>query len=254
MTQIMVGKSSPDIINSKVMAPPKIYDAKVTRIVPLTDSTKHFELTFPEPIDFKPGQFVMIRVTPDGKPEVKRPYSICSVPRGTNTVEIVLNRVPGGFMSNFLCDLNEGAVIKAQLPFGQFTLREPSQGELFVATGTGIAPFRSQIGWLLDVKKHTGPVGLAFGCRYENEKLFDEEFRTLAARYSNFTYIPTVSRPTDAWTGEKGYVQDKVRKYFSKTENTDVYFCGLPAMIDDTKKVLLELGYDPKRIHEEKYV
>ena len=236
------------------MAAPKIYDITLTKVIELSPTTKHFELTFPEPIDFKPGQFVMVKVVPgEGQKEIRRPYSICSVPRGKNTIEIVLNRVPGGFMSNYLCDQKEGAALKVQIPFGQFTLKEPIQDTLFVATGTGVAPFRCQIRWLLEDKKHTRPVNLLFGVRYENERLYHEEFEALARRYPHFKYVLTISRAAPEWTGLRGHVQTHLKEKFPKTTETDVYFCGVPAMIDETKKILLEMGFDPKRIHEEKY-
>lgn len=237
------------------MAAPKIYDASFTKIVEVSPTTKHFEITLPEPVDYKPGQFVMVKVIPgEGQKEIRRPYSICSVPDGSNKVEIVLNRVPGGFMSNYLNDLPEGSPVKVQLPFGQFTLKEPLEDFLFVATGTGIAPFRSQIKWLLEVQKHTRPIGLAFGFRYKDEYLYKEEFEELAKKYSNFRFYPICSRCGECeWGGERGHVQAIIKKYFATPIQGHVFFCGVPAMIDETKKILGELGYDPKKLHEEKY-
>ena len=52
-------------------------------------------------------------------------------------------------MSNYLCDLSEGAEISCQGPFGDFILRPPLRDTIFIATGTGIAPFRSMLHWLL---------------------------------------------------------------------------------------------------------
>jgi ferredoxin-NADP reductase len=44
-------------------------------------------------------------------------------------------------MSNHLCSLREGAEITFQGPFGAFILHPPLRDTLFIATGTGIAPF-----------------------------------------------------------------------------------------------------------------
>ncbi len=70
-------------------------------------------------------------------------------------------------MSNFLCDMKEGDEIGCQGPFGDFILRPPMRDTIFIATGTGIAPFRSMLHWLLgDEARHQGKqLYLIFGNR-----------------------------------------------------------------------------------------
>jgi len=84
----------------------------------------------------------------DGE-EMTRAYSIASPPSENGHVAFCLNRVQDGFMSNYLCSLGEGATITFQGPFGDFILRPLLRDTVFIATGTGIAPFRSMLPWLL---------------------------------------------------------------------------------------------------------
>jgi ferredoxin-NADP reductase len=94
--------------------------------------------------------------TPDGE-EMTRAYSIASPPSENGHVAFCLNRVNEGFMSNHLCSLNPGDAITFQGPFGNFILHPPMRDTLFIATGTGIAPFRSMLHWLLaDPGPHEG--------------------------------------------------------------------------------------------------
>ena len=116
---------------------------------PLSDFTQHLEFEVDaEHFGFVPGQWVSLKqIAPDGE-EITRAYSIASPPDGKRFA-LCLNRVQDGFMSNYLCDLHLGAEISGQGPFGNFILRPPLRDTLFIATGTGIAPYRSMLHWLL---------------------------------------------------------------------------------------------------------
>ena len=190
---------------------------------------------------------------PDGE-EITRAYSIASPPDG-NRFALCLNRVQDGFMSNYLCDLPEGADIPAQGPFGNFILRPPMRDTVFIATGTGIAPFRSMLQWLLaDRKRHENRhLSLIFGVRTEVDLYYDSEFRKLAAEHQNFQYLPTLSRGSTEWKGLRGYVQEHVREIVGGRTDMHAYICGLDKMVSANRALLKELGWDRKSILYEKY-
>ncbi len=238
--------------------PAPFYPTTVEEIRELSFDTKHFKFRFQDPslLSFKAGQFVMVQATDQrtGKLE-RRPYSIASPPQWKGYIELCLNRVEGGFMSNYLCDLKGGETLMVDGPYGKFLIQEPiEKGILFTATGTGVAPFRSQIYDLLLSGRAAGKeIWLFFGVRYETAILYEEEWKRLAAEYSNFHYIQTISRP-QTWTGEKGYVQEKIKKYIQDPKGLDNYICGLPKMVDDVRATCLEIGFLKEKIHFEKYV
>ncbi len=133
------------------MAKFQTFDARVVRSVPLSEFTKHLELEVNgvSHFGFVPGQWLSVKATtPEGE-EMTRAYSIASPPGENGHFAFCLNRVEEGFMSNYLCGLEEGAQISFQGPFGSFILRPPLRDSVFIATGTGIAPFRSMLHWLL---------------------------------------------------------------------------------------------------------
>ena len=83
-----------------------------------------------------------------------------------------------------------------QGPFGDFILRPPLRDTVFIASGTGIAPFRSMLHWLLaESDRHQGrKFWLLFGARREQDIYYREEFEHLAAEHANFHFLPTLSR------------------------------------------------------------
>jgi len=226
----------------------KMYDMGV-------QETRHFKLVFEAvtPFDFEAGQFVnAMAPKPKEQKIIKRPYSIASPPYEKGYIDLVWKRVEGGFMTNYFWKLKEGDALQIQGPLGRFGLKKPLPGRIaFVATGTGIAPFRSMI--LQMFKDGTDrEVWLIFGNRYETDILYDEEWKGLAKKNSNFHYLPAVSRP-QTWTGEKEYVQKLLPKYLRSPENTHLYICGLTNMINDVQATALEMGFGKDQILFEKY-
>lgn len=90
-------------------------------------------------LEFRPGQYVRLSVP--GSP-AQREYSVYSAP-GEPFLELLIREMPGGLLSPRLRRCSPGEALELQGPFGEFLLPEgdPDAAFLFVATGTGIAPF-----------------------------------------------------------------------------------------------------------------
>ena len=230
--------------------------ARLARSTNLSDYTKHleFEVEGAGHFGFVPGQWLSLTHTkPDGE-EITRAYSIASPPDG-NRFAFCLNRVQDGFMSNYLCDLEPGAKISGQGPFGNFILRPPLRDTVFIATGTGIAPFRSMLHWLLaDESRHQNKkIWLLFGSRTEKDIYYHAEFLRLAAEHKNFDYLPTLSRGNADWQGVRGYVQEHVSSIVSGRADMHAYICGLDKMVSANRQLLKSMEWDRKSILYEKY-
>jgi CDP-4-dehydro-6-deoxyglucose reductase len=209
-----------------------------------------FDLPGEERFDFTPGQFVSFSGVMGGK-KVTRAYSIASRPGG-NRFELCLNRVREGLMSPWLFELGPGGEIAVKGPFGAFVPRQPARDSVLVATGTGVAPFRSylQAGDLLDQRRR---VTLLFGTRYEEGILYREEFEGLASQNERFTYLPTLTRPGNTWGGRTGRVQQHLDEALGRRGDIDIYICGLRAMVDEVRERLKNAGYDRKQILSERF-
>jgi ferredoxin-NADP reductase len=252
--------------------------------ISLSAQTYHFEFVIDEleSFSFIPGQFISAVAEDRSGKEQIRAYSLASAPNG-NRFELSLNRVEGGFFSNRLADLPDlpvGGLIQVYGPNGFFTLREPLTDGILVATGTGVAPMRSMLRWLFP---QDGPdrsegkqIWLVYGTRFESELYYRDEFEAIAARHSNFHYIPTLSREAEDWTGLRGYVQEHVARIIEERAanlaeplpvppvdpsippaqlhfEINAYICGLNDMISAVRERLKGYGWHRRQIIFERY-
>ena len=209
-----------------------------------------FEALGVERLEFVPGQFTSFTDMIEGK-EITRAYSFASAPSGTNRFELCLNRVEPGHLSPRLFDMKAGDRIEMRQPLGTFVLRQPPRDSIFIATGTGIAPFRSIL--QAHLKASSPAFTLLFGVRYKSHLLYREEFEEMAQRYPNFRFWPTLTRPDAGWKGLKGRVQAHLAEAIGERRDLDFYLCGLKEMVDNVRSVLKSQGFDRKQIFYERY-
>jgi ferredoxin-NADP reductase len=226
--------------------------ARLVESVEIAPEVRHFVFEA-EPVsrlDFVPGQFVSFSAEIGGK-EITRAYSLAGPPQGTNRFELCLNRVQDGHLSPRLFAMQPGDAIAMREPLGMFTLRNPGREAIMIATGTGIAPFRSILP--ADLKDDSPPRTLLLGVRHESHILYRAEFESLAERYPQFRFWPTLSRPEISWQGRSGHVQAHLAEAIGGRRDMDFYLCGLKQMVDDVRNYLKSMGFDRKQIFYEKY-
>ncbi len=250
------------------------FTARLRRSTSLSELTKHleFEMNGVARFGFVAGQWLSFKTNMPNGEEITRAYSIASPPSDDNRFALCLNRVQDGFMSNFLCDMREGDEIRCQGPFGDFILRPPMRDTIFVATGTGIAPFRSMLRWLFapssvsdqDVPGRPSSIHaqarhrehqlyLIFGNRTEKDIYYHDELLRLAQEHASFRYLPTLSRGGPDWQGLRGYVQEHLPAIAQGRTDMHAYVCGLDKMVKANRDLLKSLGWDRKSILYEKY-
>lgn len=214
-----------------------------------------FNIQFPDFV-FKPGQFVMVDLPIESK-VTNRSYSIASAPNSTNTFELIIVLNPDGKGTPHMWDNYKiGDIVPISAPLGKFVLPEYQSTELcFIATGTGIAPFRSMVHHLLNQGQATHPIKLIFGCRTQRDLLYRAEMEALMAQYPLFSYIPVLSRADESWLGYKGYVHQVYENLYTQQPLLPVsfYLCGWKNMITEARERLVKMGYDKSHIKFELY-
>jgi len=226
--------------------------AKLIEWVEIAPGVRHFVFEAPqlERLEFVPGQFVSLSDSVASR-DITRAYSIASAPGNSNRFELCLNRVDDGAFTPHLFDLSAGDVVNMQPPLGTFTLRQPLRDSLLVATGTGIAPFRSMLRAVLTTDS---PVfTLLFGVRYESHLLYRNEFEQMTRQFPQFRFWPTLTQPGPDWGGRRGRVQAHLGEGIGERRDIDIYLCGLQPMVDGVRQTLKGMGFDRKQIRYEKY-
>ncbi|MGA2878704.1 MAG: FAD-binding oxidoreductase [Bryobacteraceae bacterium] len=226
--------------------------ATVLEFRDIAPEVRHFVFEVPEiqQLHFKAGQFVSFNEMVNGK-KITRPYSIVSLPDG-NRFELCLNLVHDGVFTPHLFSMKPGDSIEMSAPLGFFVIRNPDKEAVFIATGTGIAPFRAMTPDYLS-HPHAQQLTLLFGVRHEQTIYYRDDFEAQARRHPNFRFWPTLSRAESSWTGRTGHVQAHLLEAIGERRDLDVYICGLKAMVDDVRAILKGLGFDRKQIIFEKY-
>lgn len=234
--------------------------------------TWHMVFSTEGEMPYREGQSV--GVIPDGidpkngKPHKLRLYSIASSALGdfgdSKTVSLCVKRlvytndkgeIVKGVCSNFLCDLKPGSEVTMTGPVGKEMLmpKDPNATVIMLATGTGIAPFRSFL-WKMFFEKHEdykfeGLAWLFLGVPTSSSLLYKEEFEKMKEKApENFRLDFAVSREQTNEQGEKMYIQTRMAQYAEelwellKKDNTYVYMCGLKGMEKGIDDIMVSLA------------
>jgi ferredoxin-NADP reductase len=202
------------------------------------------------------GQFLTLHLPHEGK-DLRRSYSIATVPGGDGALALAASHVEGGRATGILFGMEPGARVRATGPFGRFVLRDdPPCRYLLIATGTGVTPYRSMLPEL-EARIAAGrcEVDLLLGVRTRAELLYGDEFAALAAREPRFRFHPCLSREPELGPGERrGHVQDQLAALGLDPARDVAYLCGNPAMVDAAFAVLSAAGFASANVRREKYV
>jgi ferredoxin--NADP+ reductase len=209
---------------------------KIHQVKHLTEST--YILRFDKNgMAFTPGQHLVLGIPGDNQ---LREYSIYS-PNTANYLEVLIKEVDSGTVSKRLKELQPGNIVQVDGPFGFFSLDEKKLATtklLFVATGTGIAPFHSIVNSYPNLNYK-----ILHGVRHGNEQYE-------ANQYPKDRYISCVSRE------DSGNFHGRVTDYLLKNSidsDTLVYLCGNYEMIHAVYDVLTTKGLSPDNIRTEVY-
>jgi ferredoxin-NADP reductase len=210
-----------------------------------------FELVTPNVMEFTAGQYISIAMPAGG---YRRSYSLCSTPNITHGFELLVDVVPNGMGVKYLNSLKFGDQINFLGPIGLFTVApEVQAGPLvFVATASGIAPFRSMILDQLQIKQHPEKIQLYWGSRRVEELFWQDEFEELMTSYPQFQFHPVISQPLAEWPLCRGRVTDCLLVH-QLIPNAHYYLCGNAAMIEDMITLLMKRGVPKDSIHREKF-
>lgn len=208
-------------------SPEKMRAVLITKTA-LTAYIWQLEFRLQEPVCCAPGQYVMLRVAPFEW----RNYSIARA-EDKRLVLLVSTRT-GGDGSIYARSVQPGAETEVELPFGAFQLQPNSHRRVFVATGTGFAPFLPMFA-ALAASNELDSAELLFGCSFAEDDIT-----------RGFKPLPRTTVCVSRGPSVEGVFHGRVTKVLANLNfdpaTTDFYLCGAPAMVDDYRTILAHAG------------
>ena len=226
--------------------------AGIKKITPLVTSFS-FKAQDGSGVDFVPGMFAMLKYKNGITQEtIARAFSMANVPSG-EYMEFLISLIHGKFTSK-LETAKAGDVYYISAPYGQFKFDTEHNDEklLFLAGGTGIAPFLSMLRF---IKKNGTKADcvMIYSVKYGNEIICKEELEDMENSIG-IKFSVTVTRPAegDGWTGETGHINaEMIKKYAPDFSTRTCYICGPPAFVTALKTDLQSLNVASKQIKAE---
>jgi ring-1,2-phenylacetyl-CoA epoxidase subunit PaaE len=236
------------------------YPLKVAKITPLTPNAVDISFEIPESLrdtfDFRAGQYITVKL-PVGDTEIRRAYSISSVPGG-NAITIGVKKVPGGTFSVYANEtLQKGDVLEVMPPQGRFVFEKggPVRHIVAFAAGSGITPIMSIIRTALESSSENKVV-LVYGNQSREESMYYEAIEALKTKYNdrfNGYHIFSRAQESDCLFGriDKSIVNYVLRNKHKDLDPDKYYLCGPLPMIEAVSAALADNGVPESDISHE---
>jgi len=220
----------------------------------LSDNVCQLKLHSAVNLYYRAGQYINVRMN---NTQI-RSYSLASLPTQDDFLELHIKRMPGGIVSNWLCDeIRQGDTIEIQGAYGDcFYLKKHADRDIvMIATGTGLAPLFGIVREAI-IHGHHGDIKLYHGEREQQDLYLDTELRLMAEQHQNFSYFPCVSNSDSnndkhifhSRASELAFTQNK------NLANCVLYLCGSPEMVSSARKQAYLNGADIKNIYADPFI
>lgn len=234
------------------MAPPGVMTMRVIEVLHETAEAHSLVLEPVEPadqpVDYRPGQFLTLRIPTDGDEGAARCYSLCSSPLYEDKLKVTVKRVSGGFGSNWICDnVAENDVLDVLKPSGVFTPSSLDSDLLLIAAGSGITPVMSILKSAL--YSGTGRVTLVYANQDERSVIFREELHALALEYgTRLTLVHWLESLQGLPTAEG------LRGVLEPFTDREAFVCGPEAFMELAVQTLTDLEVPSRNVHVERFM
>jgi NAD(P)H-flavin reductase/hemoglobin-like flavoprotein len=199
-------------------------------------------------VPYLPGQSVSLQAA--RRPRLWRYYSPANAPRRDGTLEFHVRAVDGGWVSSALVlSTGVGDAVRLGPAVGALGLDDSRAPLLLVAGGTGLAPLRAMVEELA-----TRPEPRSTQLYLEGNSEIDlydlPALRQLAQDRPWLTVVPVVRRGSARFcTGRAA----EAALQHGRWADHQVYICGGPAMVAETRDLLVGGGVDPAALHWETF-
>jgi len=218
--------------------------AKLTNVIDESQLIKTFVLVPEDKFSFKTGQFIELSV--DGIGEA--PFTPSSSPLVTEKLEVTVMKT--GYVTEYMHMLKPGVDMGIRGPYGRGYPVEKFFGKevLILGGGCGLAPIRSLLYALEDIKDSLVKVILCYGSKTPADCIYKPLFDRLN-RTEKFEAYRTVDKADEDWDGSVGVATSLLNEIKINIENSVAVVCGPPIMMKFGTIRLLEMGYKDDQIY-----
>ncbi len=233
----------------------KKYFVKLIRKDEIAYKTISFYLEKPKGFIFTAGQYLKLSLIKPREMDYRgniRSFSIASLPN--DPYLMVTMRIRKSPFKNELSLLPPGSEVEISGPISMLGLKNDDKAAVFLTGGVGAAAARPMI---LEVLKEgrSGQIYLFNSNRNKKDIPFFEEFSQL--QNSNFSYIPNLTKKSRLdldWTGERGYIDEKmIRKHVENPEKAVYFLIGPSVFMWGMYKIAKKLGVKDSQISFDEY-
>ncbi|WP_027943513.1 globin domain-containing protein [Amycolatopsis taiwanensis] len=228
---------------------PPWWNAEVVRHERRTAEVAVLTLRTDRPISYLPGQSVSVET--HLRPRMWRYYSPANTARDDGIVELHVRMIDGGAVSSALVQaVAVGDVLRLGAPVGDQLTLNHKQDIVLIAGGTGLAPLKALLGQVAEegVNRY---VHLFVGARGANELYDMPSLHAFARALPRLRVIPAVSED-HRFTGPRGPVGEVALNH-GPWPDQEIYVCGSPVMVADTREMLAAAGIGADRVHFEEF-
>jgi ferredoxin-NADP reductase/MOSC domain-containing protein YiiM len=196
-----------------------------------------------------PGQYLTVRVRPDGGPALTRSYSLSDVP-GEAGYRISVKRE--GVVSRLLHDrVKPGDVLDVAAPRGEFVLRPGTRPVVLISAGVGATPVLAMLHALV-AERAPRPVWWVHGARDGTEHPFRAEADALLGELPDAHRLVAYSRPQAGDRPDRTGRLDLTALDVVPLD-ADYYLCGPDGFMRAIAGALTARGVAPDRVATEAF-
>jgi len=208
---------------------------RIKEIIQRNYNVKSFRLEIPGVLDFKAGQFLLVRLGDD--PQLKRYLSISSSPTEKCYLEFTKKLTESDF-SKALNNLKAGDQVIIQYPFGKFVLDESFPKIAFLSGGIGITPIRSICKYVVD-KNLGNDIVLVYSNRSVRDVVFKDDFDALMKSYPALRVAHVLCEAQAGFICTVGRINAAIIKNeIPDYQQRKFYLCGPPQMVEAMRLLL----------------
>ena len=222
----------------------KPFKVTLEKVIEESPLIKTFVFVPEREFSFKTGEF--IELTLDGIGEA--PFTPSSSPLVTDRFDVTIMKA--GYVTEKMHKLEPGAVLGVRGPYGRgYPIEKFVDKEILILSGgCGLAPIRSLLYMLIDMKDKLRKVTLCYGSKTPEDCIYKPLFSELN-KIEKFKTLRTVDLTDQYWEEHVGVATVLLDHVDVDLSKAVAVVCGPPVMMKYGTLKLLEMGFPENMIY-----